>query len=81
MYSKSADPMPATTVPTTSDMLRIWSADRCVQHSSARVYLLWIKWFRVYRVMGQTLPVSDSILYSLAIRLSTCVVMGVVSLT
>ena len=29
-------------------MLRIWHADRCVQQSSAAVYLQWIRRFRVY---------------------------------
>lgn len=48
MHNKSFDSLPATTIPTTSDMLRVWRADRCVQHSSASVYLLWIKRFRAY---------------------------------
>ena len=40
---------PATTAsPAAEDMLRIWHADRCLQDSSAVVYLLWIKRFRAY---------------------------------
>jgi site-specific recombinase XerD len=35
-------------LPTIKDMLRIWRADRCVQDSSAGVYLQWIKRFRAY---------------------------------
>lgn len=34
--------------PAVPDMLRIWRADRCVQVSSAGVYLQWIKRFRTY---------------------------------
>jgi integrase/recombinase XerD len=34
--------------PAAEDMLRIWRADRSVQDSSARLYLQWIKRFRVY---------------------------------
>ena len=34
--------------PAAEDMLRIWHADRCLQDSSAVVYLLWIKRFRAY---------------------------------
>lgn len=48
MQRKSADPVPATVVPTTADMRRVWRADRCVQESSAGVYLQWIKRFRLY---------------------------------
>lgn len=40
---------PATTAsPATEDMLRIWRAGRCLQDSSAVVYLQWIKRFRAY---------------------------------
>jgi site-specific recombinase XerD len=35
-------------LPAITDMLRIWRADRCVQDSSAGVYLQWIKRFRAY---------------------------------
>ena len=34
--------------PTTEDMRRIWRADRCVQDSSAALYLQWIRRFRAY---------------------------------
>jgi integrase/recombinase XerD len=37
-----------TVPPATEDMLRIWRADRCVQDSSAGLYLQWIKRFRAY---------------------------------
>jgi len=48
MQHKPADPVPETFVPTTADILRVWRADRCVQDSSAGVYLRWIRRFRVY---------------------------------
>jgi integrase/recombinase XerD len=48
MQRKSAALPPATSLPTTADMLRVWRADRCIQDSSAGVYLLWIKRFRTY---------------------------------
>lgn len=48
MQRKSTDPVSETVVPTTADMRRVWCADRCVQDSSARVYLQWIRRFRVY---------------------------------
>lgn len=48
MRRDSTNSMPATAIPTTADMLRVWRADRCVQDSSANVYLLWIKRFRAY---------------------------------
>ncbi len=48
MRREPTDPMPATTVPTTAEMLRVWRADRCVQDSSAGVYLLWVRRFRAY---------------------------------
>jgi integrase/recombinase XerD len=48
MQRKAAALPPATTLPTTADMLRVWRADRCIQDSSAGVYLLWIKRFRTY---------------------------------
>jgi integrase/recombinase XerD len=34
--------------PTVEDVLRVWHADRCVQDSSAGLYLQWIKRFRAY---------------------------------
>jgi integrase/recombinase XerD len=34
--------------PSAEDMLRIWRADRCVQDSSAGLYLQWIKRFRTH---------------------------------
>src|SRR5271165_7504174 len=34
--------------PAVPDILRVWRADRCVQASSAGVYLQWIKRFRTY---------------------------------
>ncbi len=34
--------------PAAEDMLRIWRADRCMQDSSAGLYLQWIKRFRIY---------------------------------
>ena len=43
-----AEQLAATAPPTTEDMLRIWRADRCVQNSSTRLYLQWIKRFRAY---------------------------------
>jgi integrase/recombinase XerD len=42
------DPIPTTAAPTTKDMLRVWRADRCVQTSTAGVYLQWIRHFRAY---------------------------------
>ena len=39
---------PPQAVPTTKDMLRVWNSDRCVQRSSANVYLQWIRRFRGY---------------------------------
>lgn len=48
MRRESTNPMPAATVPTTADMLRTWRADRCVQNSSALVYLQWVRRFRSY---------------------------------
>src|SRR5271157_3376180 len=48
MRRKFTDPMPATVAPTTRDMLRAWRADRCVQDSSAALYLQWITRFRAY---------------------------------
>ena len=47
MQQSSADFEPQA-VPTTKDMLRAWNADRCVQRSSANVYLQWIKLSRAY---------------------------------
>lgn len=40
--------LPATAFPTITDIRHAWRADRCVQESSAAVYLLWIKRFRAY---------------------------------
>jgi site-specific recombinase XerD len=48
MRRKLTDPMRATVVPTIADMLRAWRADRCVQGSTAAVYLQWIRRFRAY---------------------------------
>ena len=48
MQRKPTDPTPATAIPTTADMLRVWRADRCVQDSSAGAYLQWVKRFRAY---------------------------------
>src|SRR5271169_1686371 len=36
--------------PTTEDINRIWRTDRCLQESSAKVYLQWIRRFRAYLV-------------------------------
>jgi len=41
-----ATPVP----PTTEDIIRIWRADRCLQESTAKVYLQWIRRFRAYLV-------------------------------
>jgi integrase/recombinase XerD len=38
----------AKVLPAAEDMLRIWRDDRCVQDSSAGLYLQWIKRFRAY---------------------------------
>jgi site-specific recombinase XerD len=48
MQRQSADLPPKSAVPTTSDIRRVWHAERCVQDSSASVYLLWIRRFRTY---------------------------------
>lgn len=48
MRRQPPDPITATAAPTAEDMLRIWHADRCVQGSSAGLYLQWIRRFRVY---------------------------------
>lgn len=48
MRRKSTDPIPTTAVPTIADMLRVWHADRCVQDSSAGMYLQWVRRFRAY---------------------------------
>src|SRR5215813_3158205 len=42
------DSIPANAAPTTEDMLRVWRADRCVQDSTAGLYLQWIRCFRAY---------------------------------
>ena len=41
-------PKTAAAAPTPNDMLRVWRADRCVQNSSAALYLNWIRRFRTY---------------------------------
>src|SRR5271157_2236011 len=41
-----ATPVP----PTTEDINRIWRTDRCLQESTAKVYLQWIRRFRAYLV-------------------------------
>jgi len=48
MQRKPADPLPETVVPTIANILRVWRADRCVQDSSADLYLQWIRRFRAY---------------------------------
>jgi integrase/recombinase XerD len=48
MQRKSTAAPPKTVVPTISDMLRTWRADGCVQSSSAKGYLQWIRRFRGY---------------------------------
>jgi len=41
----------ATAVPpTTADIIRVWRSDRCLQESTAKVYLQWIRLFRAYLV-------------------------------
>src|ERR1700674_5807452 len=46
--TESRDPGLAIAAPTTEDLLRVWRADRCVQDSSAGLYLQWIRRFRIY---------------------------------
>jgi hypothetical protein len=41
-------PKTAAAAPTPDAMLRVWRADRCVQDSSAALYLQWIRRFRIY---------------------------------
>ena len=53
MPPKSAASMPETAIPTITDLLRVWRADRCVQDSSAGVYLQWIRRFRGYCAQRQ----------------------------
>jgi integrase/recombinase XerD len=48
MRRQPRDSILATAAPTTADMLRVWRADRCVQNSTAGVYLQWIGRFRTY---------------------------------
>ena len=48
MQRRPANPLPETVVPTTAEILRVWSADRCVKDSSAGKYLQWIRRFRAY---------------------------------
>jgi integrase/recombinase XerD len=48
MRSQVTDAKPEIAVPTTTDMLRVWRADRCVQDSSASLYLQWVGRFRAY---------------------------------
>jgi len=45
---KHSDQPATTATPAAEDMRRIWRADRCLQDSSAVVYLQWIKRFRAY---------------------------------
>ena len=42
------EPRVVEVLPAAEDMLRIWRGDRCVQDSSAGIYLQWIKRFRVH---------------------------------
>lgn len=48
MRHEPLDSIPATAAPKTEDILLVWRADRCVQDSSAGVYLQWIRRFRAY---------------------------------
>ena len=48
MRGEPINPVVTTAAPTTNDMLGVWRADRCVQESSAGVYLQWIRRFRAY---------------------------------
>ncbi|MDM0117508.1 tyrosine-type recombinase/integrase [Variovorax sp. J22R133] len=48
MQHKFVNSKPAISVPTTTDMRRVWRADRCVHDSSAVEYLHWIRRFRAY---------------------------------
>ena len=48
MRAEPINPVVTTAAPTTNDMLCVWRADRCVQESSAGVYLQWIRRFRAY---------------------------------
>jgi integrase len=48
MQRESTATTPEIVVPTISDMHRIWRADRCVQDSTAGLYLQWIARFRAY---------------------------------
>ena len=48
MRAEPINPVVSTAAPTTNDMLGVWRADRCVQESSAGVYLQWIRRFRAY---------------------------------
>ena len=53
MRREPTNPVPATAVPTIADMLRVWRGDRCVQSSSAALYLQWIRRFRAYCAQGK----------------------------
>ncbi len=53
MPPKSDASMPETAIPTITDLLRAWRTDRCVQDSSAGVYLQWIRRFRGYCAQRQ----------------------------
>lgn len=53
MPPKSAASVPETAIPTITDLLRVWRADRCVQDNSAGVYLQWIRRFRGYCAQHQ----------------------------
>lgn len=48
MRRQSLNSKPATSVPTTADMRRVWRGDRCLKDSSASLYLQWVKRFRAY---------------------------------
>ena len=48
MQRESTAATPRIAVPTISDMQRVWRADRCVQASSAGVYVQWIRRFRAH---------------------------------
>jgi integrase/recombinase XerD len=63
MRHKPLVPSPATATPSTEDMLCVWRADRCVQDSSAALYLQWIRRFRRYCAVPEhaLAPVKDSI--------------------
>ncbi len=45
---QTGEQCPTECAPTFEDILEIWRTDRCVQESSAGVYLQWVKRFRAY---------------------------------